>query len=75
MDALFNFLLTEWAGAPLVIWFVGSMAILGVIVVLRARRIKVKPLRGEIEIDNDVKTKPKKSPPAAAQKPKRSHAN
>src|ERR1035441_9035086 len=33
MDALIKFLLTQWAGAPLVIWFLGVPTVLAMIIV------------------------------------------
>jgi hypothetical protein len=71
MENLIKFLLTEWKGAPLAMWFAGMTAVLVMFIVWKSTWIRVKPFRGEIEIENKppAKRKPKKPPPDATPKP------
>ena len=62
MDNLIKFLLTEWAGAPLVIWILGVVLILMLILLLFALRvpttIRGKAKKGERESEFEFITKP-----------------
>lgn len=59
MELFIKFLLTRWAGAPLAIWLFGELMAIVIFIAWRANRIKFKPFRGEIEIENMPPTKEK----------------
>ncbi len=60
MDTFFKFLLTEWAGAPLAIWFLGVVAGLLIIIILVMRRLRI--VTGHTEVELETRASAKKAP-------------
>jgi uncharacterized integral membrane protein len=51
MNILITFLLTEWAGAPLAIWFLGVMAALFMFVIGMSKRIRLRTTQGQLDFE------------------------
>jgi hypothetical protein len=72
MDALIKFMLTQWAGAPLAIWFLGVLAVLVMFTIGVSKRISVTTPRGGIALEKNspARKRTKQVPPENPPRPK-----
>ena len=62
MDTVIKFLLTQWAGAPLVIWILGVLAVLVMFIIGGSKRIRLKTTRGEFDFQKQPTARKRTKP-------------